>query len=335
MKAENVSLTTSQDNTTRLPCPSIDEFRSQVYPPVYSVITVFGLLGNGLAVSMLIRTAQQGSVFNVYMLNLAVSDMLCVSTLPLRIIYYVRKSHWEYGDFLCRVSAYAFYVNLYSSIFFMTAVSLSRFLAIVFPVRSLRWLNVCKARIISACIWLFICIVHWPFLRLGTYLDPITNKTKCLEPPDDKRNINKFILFNYFSLVVYLAIPLLVILPCYAGIIHTLMFKPSAMKKGARAKAVAMIIIVILAFFISFLPYHVQRTVHLLSLKGQNCDEIAFMQKSVVVTLCLAASNSCFDPLLYFFSGENVRRQVLSFKRNSKAQPDVKLPLRPSSFLTS
>ncbi|KAK2890645.1 hypothetical protein Q8A67_013288 [Cirrhinus molitorella] len=119
-------------------CASIDDFRNQVYSTVYSVITVFGLMGNGFALYVLLRTYRQKSAFHIYMLNLAVSDLLCVSTLPLRVLYYVNKGQWNLGDFLCRISSYALYVNLYCSVFFMMAMSFTRFLAIVFPVQNLR-----------------------------------------------------------------------------------------------------------------------------------------------------------------------------------------------------
>ncbi|XP_061106063.1 cysteinyl leukotriene receptor 1-like [Conger conger] len=328
MESENMS-DTRQNNITL--CPSIDEFRSQVYPTVYSIITIIGLLSNGFALIILIKTIHHCSAFHIYMLNLAVSDLLCVSTLPLRVIYYVKKGQWDYSDFLCRVSSYALYVNLYCSIFFMMVVSCTRFLAIVFPVQNLRLVSVHKACTVCVCIWVFICLTSSPFLMSGMHVDPITNKTKCFEPPDVELDITKLIILNYFSLVVGFGVPFLVILICYAGIIHALLFSPSAMTKGNRTKAIRMIVIVMLAFFVSFMPYHIQRTIHLHSMSLQNCDQIVSMQKSVVITLCLAASNSCFDPMLYFFSGANFRRQISTFSRKSKEPQSVRSPLQSSS----
>ncbi|XP_036381573.1 cysteinyl leukotriene receptor 1-like [Megalops cyprinoides] len=319
MEPGNASLNPALDNVTD--CPSIDEFRNQVYSTVYSIVTVFGLVGNGFALCVLIRTARQRSSFHIYMLNLAVSDLLCVSTLPLRVIYYVKKGQWDYGDFLCRITSYALYVNLYCSIFFMMAMSLSRFLAIVFPVQNLKLLSERKACAACICIWVFICSTSSPFLMTGAYVDPLTNKTKCFEPPERKGILRKLMTLNYFSLVVGFIIPFLVILVCYAGIIHTLLMGSSAMRKqkGTRTKAIRMIAVVMIAFLVSFMPYHIQRSVHLhfMSRQDVSCDDVIYMQKSVVITLCLAASNSCFDPMLYFFSGENFRRSISSFSRNS------------------
>lgn len=312
---------TSFGNTT---CRSIDDFRNQVYSTAYSIITVFGLVGNGFALLVLLRTFRQRSAFHIYMLNLAVSDLLCVSVLPLRVVYYVNKGQWNYGDFLCRISSYALYVNLYCSIFFMTAMSFTRFLAIVFPVQNLKLVTERKARIACVCIWVFICTTSSPFLMQGQHVDPETNKTKCFEPPKRSggRSLGKLVALNYFSLVVGFLIPFLVIMLCYAGITRALLGRANGSQqkqRTTRIKAIRMIVIVTTTFLVSFMPYHIQRTLHLhfMTRKDATCDEVITMQKSVVVTLCLAASNSCFDPLLYFFSGENFRRRLSTFRRSS------------------
>ncbi|XP_070692973.1 cysteinyl leukotriene receptor 1 [Pempheris klunzingeri] len=307
-----------ESNSTE--CPSIDDFRNQVYSTSYSFITVLGLVGNGFALAVLIKTYHQNSSpFHVYMLNLAASDLLCVMTLPLRVLYYVNKGQWNLGDFLCRISSYALYVNLYCSIYFMAAMSVTRFLAIVFPVQNMRLVTENRARLVCVGVWVFICLSSSPFLMSGEHIDPITNKTKCFEPPRGQ-GVRKLVVLNYLSLVVGFALPFLVILLCYAGIIRTLLSRINAARrqKGAGTKAIRMIAIVLLTFLISFMPYHVQRTIHLnfLSRTDTTCSERIAMQKSVVVTLCLAAANSCFDPLLYFFSGEGFRNRLSSL-RNS------------------
>ncbi|XP_066505200.1 cysteinyl leukotriene receptor 1 [Hoplias malabaricus] len=309
-----------QSNTSAANCSSIDDFRNQVYSTAYSIITVFGLVGNGFALYVLLRTYRQSSAFHVYMLNLAVADLLCVSTLPLRVLYYVKKGQWDLGDFLCRVSSYALYVNLYCSIFFMMAMSFTRFLAIVFPVQNLRMATERRARVVCVCIWVFICATSSPFLLTGQHIDPISNKTKCFEPPEETGSLRKLITLNYISLVVGFAIPFLVIIVCYAGIVRALLRNTNGLKKqrSTRTKAIRMIVVVMLAFLISFMPYHIQRTVHLyFKKKNGSCEEINYMQKSVVITLCLAASNSCFDPMLYFFSGENFRHRLSTFRKAS------------------
>ncbi|XP_051276702.1 cysteinyl leukotriene receptor 1 [Dicentrarchus labrax] len=309
-----------ESNSTECQMSSIDDFRNQVYSTSYSLITVLGLVGNGFALAVLIRTYRQSSPFHVYMVNLAVSDILCVMTLPLRVLYYVNKGQWYQGDFLCRISSYALYVNLYCSIYFMAAMSITRFLAIVFPVQNMRLVTENRARLVCVGIWVFICLSSSPFLMSGQHIDEKTNKTKCFEPPQNGKSVKKLVVLNYLSLVLGFVLPFLVILLCYAGIVRALLSRTSAARRqrDTGTKAIRMIVIVLLTFLISFMPYHIQRTIHLsfLSRNDTTCSERIAMQKSVVVTLCLAAANSCFDPLLYFFSGEGFRNRLSSLRRS-------------------
>lgn len=317
-------------------CPSIDGFRNRVYSTSYSLITLLGLIGNGLALVVLIKTNRMNMSFHIYMMNLIVSDLLFVTVLPTRVLYYVNNGHWNLGDFLCRISSYTLYVNLYTGIYFMAAMSVTRFIAIVFPVQNLTLVSQKCARLISGAIWVFICLSCSPFLMSGQTFDTSTNKTKCLEPPNESSNLHKLIVMNYISLVIGFVLPFLIILICYAGIIHTLISRRpiSPHQRASGVWAIRMIVIVMLAFLFSFMPYHVQRSLHLnfLSRNDTTCPEKIAMQKSVVVTLCLAAGNTCFDPLLYFFSRESFRNRMSSLRKSLKGargQQDSKQQTQP------
>lgn len=305
-------------SSTNAMCPdTIDEFRNQVYSTVYSIVTMVGFVGNGFVLCVLIRTYQDKTAFQVYMLNLAISDLLFVFTLPLRVVYYIHKGNWFFGDPLCRITSYALYVNLYCSIFFMTAMSFFRCIAIAFPVQNIHFLTEKRARLICIAIWIFVMLTSTPFLMRGSYTDLATNKTKCYEPPSGPMVVNLMAL-HYFALVLGFIVPFAIITICCTVIIRALLKNSLHKKQEARRKAVWMVIIVTLAFLISFSPYHIQRTIHIHFLKrnGTSCDT-SYMQKSVVITLSLAATNCCFDPLLYFFSGGNFRRRLSTFRKAS------------------
>ncbi|XP_062997896.1 cysteinyl leukotriene receptor 1 [Elgaria multicarinata webbii] len=296
---------------------TIDEFRNQVYSTMYSIICVLGFLGNGFVLCVLIRTYQQKTAYQVYMFNLALSDLLFVCTLPLRVVYYVYKGDWFLGDFLCRISSYAMYVNLYCSILFMTAMSFFRCIAIVFPIQNIHFVTEKKARLVCVSIWVFVTLTSSPFLMKGSYYDKNTKKTKCFEPPPGKEML-KVVVLHYIALFIGFIFPFITIAVCYTMIIRTLLKNSLHKKEASRKKAVWMIVIVTIVFLISFTPYHIQRTVHIhfMLTEDNTCEELR-MQKSVVITLSLAAFNCCFDPLLYFFSGNNFRKRLSTFRKGS------------------
>ncbi|KAJ7310239.1 hypothetical protein JRQ81_007136 [Phrynocephalus forsythii] len=148
---------------------TIDDFRRQVYLPTYSLVSVLGFAENSFVLVVLLRTYHERTAFQRYMFNLALSDLLFVCTLPLRVAYYVHKGHWSFGDFLCRISSCAMYINFYSSILFMTAMSFFRCIAIVFPIRNLHFITEKKATLLCVAIWLFAILASSPFLARGTY----------------------------------------------------------------------------------------------------------------------------------------------------------------------
>ncbi|CAH2297236.1 ase-activated receptor 1-like, partial [Pelobates cultripes] len=78
----------------------------------------------------------------VYMLNLAVADVLFASALPFQIAYRFSGSNWIFGSGMCSFVTGAFYCNMYCSVLLMTSISVDRFLGVVFPIQSLSWRTV-------------------------------------------------------------------------------------------------------------------------------------------------------------------------------------------------
>lgn len=61
---------------------NIKIFGSVFFPFLYCVVFVFGLVGNSLVICVLIVCKKLTSMTDVYLLNLAISDLLFVLSLP-------------------------------------------------------------------------------------------------------------------------------------------------------------------------------------------------------------------------------------------------------------
>ncbi|XP_045070115.1 probable G-protein coupled receptor 174 [Coregonus clupeaformis] len=163
---------------------SIEDLRSyqhHVYAVVYSVILAPGLLGNVLALWVFqayVRETKRGVVF---MMNLAVADLLQVLSLPLRIYYYLNHT-WPFGRPLCMLCFYLKYVNMYASIFFLVCVSVRRCELIIHPLRyhsNRRRGDGC----VCAAGWLLVCLGCLPFpLLRNASSDPTTPNPYTLTP---------------------------------------------------------------------------------------------------------------------------------------------------------
>ncbi|XP_058541663.1 cysteinyl leukotriene receptor 2 [Neofelis nebulosa] len=298
----------SNDNNTDC---SIENFKRGFYPIVYLIIFVWGTLGNGFSIYVFLQPYKKSTSVNVFMLNLAISDFLFTSTLPFRVDYYIRGSNWIFGDLSCRIMSYSMYVNMYSSIYFLTVLSIVRFLATVHPFRLLHVASIRSAWILCVVIWVLIMASSVVLLNNGS--EQNGNTTLCLE-----LNMNKIVklrTMNYIALVIGFMLPFCLLSICYLLIIRVLL-KVKVPESGLRVshkKALITIIIALIIFLLCFLPYHILRTLHLVMWKVDTCEDN--LHKAVVITLTLAATNSCLNPLLYYFAGENFKDRLRSALR--------------------
>ncbi|KAI4883491.1 hypothetical protein NFI96_005855 [Prochilodus magdalenae] len=250
------------------------------------------------------------SPVNLFMLNLLISDFMLVCSLPFRAVYYLMGSTWVFGDITCRIMAFVFYINMYGSVYFLMVLSIVRFVAIIKPYSYMHLQNSRGAVLVCVFVWLLVSSASVPLLASGTSKNS-TGDIKCLEL--DLSLVDNIITLNKGALCLGFVIPFVVISFSYTIVAGKLLRNVQGKKKGQHyRKSCSLVIIVLLIFLVCFLPYHVVRTVFLDAEKeayekgyGDSCKRIALIRKAAVVAHCLAACNSCLDPLLYFFAGEN------------------------------
>ncbi|NXR29423.1 CLTR2 protein, partial [Cinclus mexicanus] len=293
------SFTNSSSNCT------IDSFKQVIYPIMYLFIFFLGAVGNSLSIYVFFQTSVRTSV-NIYMQNLAISDLMFVSTLPFRASYFLLGSRWVFGDILCRIMTYILYMNMYCSIYFLTVLSVVRFIAIVHPFKHGKVTDTKYARITCVAIWVFVLAAASPLLSKG--IAGYSNPVKCLDLHPS--NIHRLLMMNSFVLIVGFILPFCTIVFCYVFAIRALLKSKAPQRKRAvcRRKALLTITISLILSLICFLPYHILRTAHLMY---SSCSQ-ANLHQALVVTLCLAAMNSCLDPFLYYFSAENFKAKIRS-----------------------
>ncbi|XP_061920538.1 probable G-protein coupled receptor 132 isoform X2 [Entelurus aequoreus] len=108
---------------------------------IYGLVFSLGLPSNLLSLWGLYHLGRTGNggCQRVYILNLLLSDLLQLLTLPLWILYLQGGHRWPYGPLPCELVGYVFYVNVYASVMFLCLIALDRCLAIVFPISSRRY----------------------------------------------------------------------------------------------------------------------------------------------------------------------------------------------------
>ncbi|CAK6980268.1 cysteinyl leukotriene receptor 2-like [Scomber scombrus] len=305
-----------------------DAFKYRAYTITYLLLFPVAFLCNvGALVVFFMQSSRRNSASCVVMMNLALSDGSFALTLPLRLAYYFRDGVWDFPDWLCRLCVYGFYVNLYTSILFLTLLSMLRWLAVARPLRHITVATPTRTLLVCLGVWLFVGVASAPFLSNG-----VTNRAgspRCFEPSSPS-SWGRVLILNYIALVLGFLLPFLTIIFCYSRIVRHLTTSTgpngsnlaSNARRLNRRRSVHLVTMVTVTFLLCFLPYHVIRSLHLHAVCSRwGCGVTVALQRVVVVTLCLAASNSMVNPLLYYYSTRSFRdnmRDVQSSLLGSK-----------------
>lgn len=105
---------------------------------VFVAVIAVGVAANSVVLCVVIASRRLKTVTNVFIGNLAVSDLwLCILSLPVQLHYQMTEK-WIFGPALCRIVFPAFAVPLYSSILSILWIAVDRYRLIVCPLRR-RW----------------------------------------------------------------------------------------------------------------------------------------------------------------------------------------------------
>ncbi|XP_042522451.1 C-C chemokine receptor type 4 [Dipodomys spectabilis] len=316
MNPTNVADTTTDDSMyssyyldENIPKPCTKEgvkaFGELFLPPLYSLVFLFGLFGNSVVVLVLFKYKRLKSMTDVYLLNLAISDLLFVLSLP--FWGYYAADQWVFGLSLCKVISWIYLVGFYSGIFFIMLMSIDRYLAIVHAVFSLRARTLTYGVITSLVTWSVAVFASLPGLLFSTCYTE-RNHTYC----KTKYSVNATtwkVLSSLEINILGLLIPLGVMLFCYSMIIRTLQH----CKNEKKNKAVKMIFAVVVLFLGFWTPYNVvlflETLVELEVL--QHCTFERYLDYAIQATETLAFVHCCLNPIIYFFLGEKFRKYIV------------------------
>lgn len=304
------------NSTSQYPCDKSDDFKYDLYSIVFSLVFVIGFFFNMLAVYIFGCTLKLRNETTTYMINLVVSDSLFVLSLPFRIVYFIRRD-WFFGSVLCKISVALFYTNMYGSILFLTCISVDRFLAIVYPFRSQVIRTRRNAKLACCTVWVMVLSGSIPtgFL-LDTTSPNNTNSSAnyCFENYSRKQwkaELSKVVVFIE---TVGFIIPLLVNVFCSVMVLRTL-GKPQTITRGGnlnKGKVLRMIIVHLVIFCFCFIPYNVNLMFYAMVrskfLKGCHAEDV--VRTIYPIALCIAVTNCCFDPVIYYFTSETIQSSI-------------------------
>ncbi|XP_038598194.1 C-C chemokine receptor type 8-like [Tachyglossus aculeatus] len=276
---------------------------------LYCLLFTAGLLGNVLVVLVLAAHKKPRSTTDIYLLNLAISDLLFVLCLP--FLAYDNLDQWVFGNWLCKLVSGVHYLGFFSSIFFITLMSVDRYLAIVHAVYALKVRTASRGVAVSLAVWSLALLASTPamFFYGGFFED---GAWRCyLTPSED--GIRWKLFTNFEIHLLGLLIPPSILTYCYAHILRQL----RRCQNQNREKAIRMVLVVAVAFFVFWTPFNVVLfldSLHRLGVLG-GCAVIQGLDRASRVTEVLCHSHCCVNPAIYAFMGERFRKHLAEMFR--------------------
>ncbi|KAJ3609737.1 hypothetical protein NHX12_024248, partial [Muraenolepis orangiensis] len=249
----------------------VDSILNTVSIVFYMVTVVLGLTGNSMVI-WVAGVKLKPKVTNVWLVNLAVADLVFCLSRVLSLIKKLFFHSWPFKDFLCKLNGFLKYTNMFCSVFLLAVISLDR----------------------ALCVWRPVA----PYFAYREVYKK-SNVTKCslkVKETGAGDEAAKLALYSVRFLFGFL-LPFTVILVCYVltgvGIRRT--------RLSGKSRPLRILAVLVVAFFLCWAPYHCLLLAKMVNGKSQ----------AVTISLTLAKGlayfNSCVNPLLYFCMGLEVR----------------------------
>ncbi|XP_054456707.1 G protein-coupled receptor 184 [Anoplopoma fimbria] len=325
----NVTVTPTATITNSTVCVKIGESAiSDFLMSVYILAFIFGLIFNVLTLGPILQQVKRQNVLGIFLLNLSLSDLLFLFTMPLWINYYQQDHHWKLGIMSCSVAGFFYYSNMYISIFLLCCISVDRCLVVTFPLRFKTHRTSCYAWAQCAAVYVVVILLHIMVLvydNLKDAHDDINNNDRCYETYPMQRPVA---LFNLLRVGIGFLLPLLVLAMSYWRVLATVGQSPG-LSAQAKRKVRLLSFGVIGIFSICFAPYHILLLIRSLVFynsdnvqpQGSYCQFEQNMHFSFSCTLALSSLNCVVDPVLYVLVSNGVRKEVmLCLRRPRKSE---------------
>uniref|UniRef100_A0A8C8R5F3 C-C chemokine receptor type 10 n=1 Tax=Pelusios castaneus TaxID=367368 RepID=A0A8C8R5F3_9SAUR len=282
---------------------------ARIYQPTaYLLLSLLGVVGNGLVLLTHARYRQARSVTDVCLLHLAVADLLLLLTLPFAVVGMLYGS--LLGTDACRTLQGLYMLNSYSGFLFLTCISVDRYVAIVQAPTAcrLRPQARCYGWLAAGLAWLLSTLLALPqFVYSQTEQHQDLQLCRVRFPAGISKAAR--VATNLAQVTLGFVVPFLVMTSCYAGVARTLL----AARSFQRHKALRVTLALVLVFVFLQLPYSlvvVLDTANLLGSGEMSCAQSRRKDLALMVTSSLAFARCCLNPVLYAFVGVRFRKEL-------------------------
>lgn len=271
---------------------------------LHGLFSSIGILENLLILGV-VGFRVQRSVIRIWILNLAVSDLLATMSLPFFTHYMVSGHTWTLGVTFCRIHSSIFFLNMFVSGFLLGAISLDRCLLVLKPVWAQNYRSIQMVGKICTLIWVLAVLCTIPFYVFRDTIPQPDGKIQCYynyaqypaSEPYDLRTLCKQreTALALFKFLLAFLIPLLIIIFSYSAV------NVRWVRRGRRPfRFVRLVVAVVVSFVLCWAPYHLLFIIQVMAPSDHPAHKYA--SRALPIAATIGFLNSVLNPVLYVFS---------------------------------
>ncbi|KFP32167.1 Atypical chemokine receptor 4 [Colius striatus] len=284
---------------------------SKVFLPVfYAVAFTVGVAGNSLVVAVYAYCKKPKTKTDVYIMHLAIADLLLLFTLPFWAANAVQG--WELGNSMCKLTSSLYTMNFSSSMLFLACISVDRYRATSESQSHRRTGKRCSLTCI--CVWLAAIFLSIPEL-IFNQVKKHNDRNECFPVfPVNMETLLKATI-QILEIILEFLLPFLVMLICYSATARAI-FRSANTKKS---RPFLVLLAVVAAFIITQLPYNIVkfwRAIDTIYMLITDCEASKSIDIALQVSKSIALSHTCLNPLLYAFLGASFKMHIMKIAKN-------------------
>ncbi|XP_033747097.1 RYamide receptor-like [Pecten maximus] len=284
---------------------------------MYAITCIIVLFGNGMICYTNFKIQSFRTVTNFFIVSLAITDiMMTLLCVPFSILSNLFFHYWPFWSFLCPIMMFMQTSSVLLRSFMLIAMTYDMYHVATKPLKP-RLLTKCRARILVASICFMSCVISCPTF-IYSHIEYMEyepgSKGLCVEqwPDDFVRSV-----YGVCIMMLQYFLPLIVIAVTYIhiGVLIWIKRTPGEAitarderQASSKKKTIKMIVVVVIAYLLSWLPIHVITIVGDLDQSIFDADYVHMMWLSAH---WLAFSNSGVNPVIYFWMNSKFRHNLV------------------------
>ncbi|XP_072253719.1 C-X-C chemokine receptor type 1-like [Leuresthes tenuis] len=274
----------------------------------YIFIFLMAIPGN-LVVGLVIGLNKQSlPPSDLYLLHLVIADLLLAITLPFWATSVTQG--WVFGDAMCKIVTVIQELSFYSSILFLTCISMDRYMVIVRALEARKANRQLFSWGVCVAVWAVGALLSVPGFFSSSLTSQNSSHPVCAEKYDPRSADEWRLATRILRHTLGFIIPLAIMLPCYGITIRRLLHIRGGFQ---RQRAMRVVVFVVVAFLLCWTPYHIAVMVDTFfraKIVPYECPDRMAVDQAMFATQSLGLLHSCVNPVLYAFVGEKFRRRL-------------------------